>query len=1258
MATGYLVFLGNNVLNSNDPISTGSSEFSPTKLLGSGSWTYNYPYLVILTQTATEPGSYYLDAANNVYFVPNNPPASGFTSTKASAVPAADGTVTGTSSGEVMTTGYTGDHDGDTINNNANIIKAGDGNDTVMSQGGNDTVYGGAGNDTINGGDGNDTIDGGAGNDILNGDAGDDTIHGDQDPRVAFKWQTISDPNGGGGAGIDAGDPLSATQVQAVGGVNVTYSYNANPAGHPNGFGGTDTAPIYNAAQNYVANIDTGSDAVNPYSGMLFGGDDAASQIQLDFSTAVSNVAFRVNDIDANGTLFSDTVSVFAYDINGNPIPVSITFGSALAQSNTDGVAGNETGQATGVAYTDADAQASMLVNIAGPVGKIVIRYEDRGTTGDDGLVSVTDIYFDAPGGDDTIDGGTGNDTLFGDAGNDIIYGGATGTDAIYGGAGRDTIDGGTSADNIFGGTGSDTINLTGAFGNDVIQGGENVDNSDFDVINASTLTEGISVVYGTNPESGTLTGTTSSDTVTFSQIEDIIYTAQGDLADATSSTADVTINTGAGNDTLKGGTGNDTLIGGDGNDVLVGSVGADAMYGGAGQDTIDYSASSSAVQVNLSTNTLTGGDAANDTQAGIDGLIGSDFDDTLIGYDGQGADYTNIFYGGAGNDYLDGMGGDDQLYGGADNDTISGGVGDDYLYGGDGQDIFLLTEDHQTDTIQGGEGGVDFDVLNFSNWQTTDGITVTFNGNEAGSYAYDNAGATGTFTEIEGLYATGNTDVLDASVLTSSVVIDAGGGDDIVTLGSGADTLWAGAGADTIDAGGGDDVINLGDNGAGGTDGAADVMVLQNGDGNDTVYNFDVPTDNGNGTFAGIDTLNVAGILSADNSRPVNVHDVTVTGVGGDTLLTFPNGVSITLVDVDAGFVDNPFVLNAMGIPFSDGIVFGTAADDAIDATYTGDTDGDMVDAGDNIVAGSDPDEDIIYAGDGNDTVLSGAGDDIVFAGAGNDTLTGGIGADTLFGGDDDDTIYGLGNDTVDGGEGGTDNDSLFAYDVASHVQDPENSENGTITFKNGDVLTYTNIETVTAVPCFTPGTIIKTFKGEVAVETLQPGDRVLTRDHGFQPVRWVGQRDLGAADLVRHPELNPIRISAGALGNGLPLREMRVSPQHRMLVANERTQLWMGEDEVLAAAKHLTHVAGVDALTTLGVTYIHVMFDSHQIISADGCWTESFQPGDKTLEGMDAGQRRELLTIFPNLASREGRSAYQSARTSLKSHEVRLVI
>jgi hypothetical protein len=108
-------------------------------------------------------------------------------------------------------------------------------------------------------------------------------------------------------------------------------------------------------------------------------------------------------------------------------------------------------------------------------------------------------------------------------------------------------------------------------------------------------------------------------------------------------------------------------------------------------------------------------------------------------------------------------------------------------------------------------------------------------------------------------------------------------------------------------------------------------------------------------------------------------------------------------------------------------------------------------------------------------------------------------------------------------------------------------------------------------------------------------------------------------------------------------------------MLVAASRAELLFGEHEVLVAATHLTVRPGVEVQSaTVQVTYIHLLFDRHEIIRANGAWTESYQPGEMSLAGMDDGPRREVLSLFPELALG---FLFPAARITLKKHEAQLL-
>ena len=320
-----------------------------------------------------------------------------------------------------------------------------------------------------------------------------------------------------------------------------------------------------------------------------------------------------------------------------------------------------------------------------------------------------------------------------------------------------------------------------------------------------------------------------------------------------------------------------------------------------------------------------------------------------------------------------------------------------------------------------------------------------------------------------------------------------------------------------------------------------------------------------------------------------------------------------------------------------------------------------------------------------GNDTILGGEGDDTIFGQGGNDSLDGGEGDDQIEGGDGQDTITsGGGNDRAEGGQGsdlfnftsggdhtivggedadGTDVDvlNLSGLDRSQYTLTKTGPESGTIEFRDADgnvtgTTTYSEIEEV--VICFTPGTTIATRRGEIPVQQIKVGDLVVTRDNGMQPVRWVGRRNLGRDNLLRTPGFNPVRIKAGAFGEGVPQRDMMVSPNHRMLVASETAEVMFSEREVLVAAKHLVGLDGVDTVTPDRVSYIHMLFDNHEVVFADGTWAESFQPGAHSMAGIQSEQRSEILSLFPELEAADGMSNFVAARRSLRAHEAQLLV
>ncbi|WP_176244075.1 Hint domain-containing protein [Pseudoruegeria aquimaris] len=202
-------------------------------------------------------------------------------------------------------------------------------------------------------------------------------------------------------------------------------------------------------------------------------------------------------------------------------------------------------------------------------------------------------------------------------------------------------------------------------------------------------------------------------------------------------------------------------------------------------------------------------------------------------------------------------------------------------------------------------------------------------------------------------------------------------------------------------------------------------------------------------------------------------------------------------------------------------------------------------------------------------------------------------------------------------------------------------------------DFQTVTNNLSIGVVVCFVEGTHILTPDGPVPVETLSVGDRVVTRDHGVQKVRWIGSSPVEPEIMAIKPALKPIFFAAGSLGKGLPERDLRVSRQHRFLVRDWRAEMMFGEpDGVLTPAFTLCN----DSTIRMDhgkerVVYYHVAFENHEVIYAEGVETESFFPNRKTIEALPEDMREELLTLFPQLLEQdEPDSVYTSARDQLK--------
>lgn len=187
------------------------------------------------------------------------------------------------------------------------------------------------------------------------------------------------------------------------------------------------------------------------------------------------------------------------------------------------------------------------------------------------------------------------------------------------------------------------------------------------------------------------------------------------------------------------------------------------------------------------------------------------------------------------------------------------------------------------------------------------------------------------------------------------------------------------------------------------------------------------------------------------------------------------------------------------------------------------------------------------------------------------------------------------------------------------------------------------------TSIPCFVAGTLIATEDGDRPAETLKPGDMILTQDDGPQPLRWIGSRCVEAVG-----DFAPIHIRANTFGEH---RDLLVSPLHRVLIRDTVAELLFGESEVLVAARDLVNDRSVTRREGGEVTYVHLLFDKHQVVFSEGLETESFLPGPQTTSSFEAEIVDEICSLFPELDPKTGEGYSPAARRTLRRYEADLL-
>jgi hypothetical protein len=184
-----------------------------------------------------------------------------------------------------------------------------------------------------------------------------------------------------------------------------------------------------------------------------------------------------------------------------------------------------------------------------------------------------------------------------------------------------------------------------------------------------------------------------------------------------------------------------------------------------------------------------------------------------------------------------------------------------------------------------------------------------------------------------------------------------------------------------------------------------------------------------------------------------------------------------------------------------------------------------------------------------------------------------------------------------------------------------------------------------VVQIPCFASGTTIETAEGPMLIENITAGMYVNTRDDGPQMVRWIGNSTVSTEGNQR-----PIRVKKGSFG---ATSDLIVSPQHRIMLEGCWAELLFGEPEVLVKAKDLiNNFTVINDYELEQVTYHHMLFDRHQVITANGVACESYLPGDQTMAGFNHDTQKEILNLFPAL--REDLGNYGgAARPLIKGRE-----
>ena len=163
--------------------------------------------------------------------------------------------------------------------------------------------------------------------------------------------------------------------------------------------------------------------------------------------------------------------------------------------------------------------------------------------------------------------------------------------------------------------------------------------------------------------------------------------------------------------------------------------------------------------------------------------------------------------------------------------------------------------------------------------------------------------------------------------------------------------------------------------------------------------------------------------------------------------------------------------------------------------------------------------------------------------------------------------------------------------------------------------------------------GMRVSTSEGDLPLARLQPGVEVLTRDNGFQPLRWVGKADLGWTALRRDPRLKPVVIRRDSFGPGLPETDLMLAPKQRVFVPGAA----LADDGEAAhgfvPACELLQDENLPNIEAIGATYVNFFCNRTEMVQMNGLWVEALNPFETGLNTAQSARREELQELHPAL-------------------------